>query len=194
MGDRQEVQHATPAWLVPVVGLLDIPVGLPGIDLPALQGVMLPCIALGLFFAMPLFTMIFLRLLFDEPLPGALQPQLLILIAPFAVGFSAYVATVGKVDRFAIGLYSLTLFMLSILLGRLRRLVTDYPFRLARWSAGFPLSASASAAVKFAIAQPGIISDGIALVLLILSSLVITGMTFRTVFGIIRGELRVLSG
>jgi tellurite resistance protein len=43
-----------------------------------------------LFFAVPLFTLIFSRLLFEPPLPAALKPSLLILVAPFAVGYSTY--------------------------------------------------------------------------------------------------------
>ncbi len=49
-------------------------------------------------------------------MPDALQPLLLILVAPFALGFSTYVTTTGQVDLFAQSLYVLTLFMLAVLL------------------------------------------------------------------------------
>lgn len=193
MSDRQQVEYATPAWIVPVVGLLDVPLAVPLINLPQAHGVMVACVAIGLFFAVPLFTMIFSRLLFEERMSEPLQPMLLILVAPFAVGFSAYVATTGHVDLFAESLYSLMLFLLTILIGRLRRLARCCPFRIAWWAVSFPLAASASAAIRFASARPGHIADAIALTLLALATLVIASLAARTIVGILRGELRTLS-
>ncbi len=193
MGNRQQTQHATPAWIVPVVGLLDVPLAVPGIALPAAHGLMLPCLAIGLFFAVPLFTLVFARLLFETPLPDALQPSLLILVAPFAVGFSTYVATTGRIDMFAHALYALALFMLAIFVGRLRRLGQCCPFRVSWWAVSFPLAATASAAVRFAGARPGLVTDTIAWALLALASLVIAWLSMRTIIGILRGELRTSS-
>ena len=162
MSDRQQVAHATPAWIVPVVGLLDVPLALPGLGLPPMHAIMVLGLAVGLFFAIPLFTLIFSRLLFEPPMPDALQPTLLILVAPFAVGFSTYVVTAGQMDLFAQSLYLLTLFMLAVLLGRLRNLPVCCPFRVSWWAVSFPLAASAIAALRFAAAQPGLATDGIA--------------------------------
>lgn len=95
---------------------------------PDLQGLMVLGLAVGLFFAIPLFTLIFYRLVFESPLPDALQPTLMILLAPFAVGTSSYIATTGTVDLFAQSLYALTLFMLAVLVGRLKFLGRCCPF------------------------------------------------------------------
>ena len=88
MSDRQQVAHATPAWIIPVVGMLDVPLAPPSLGLPPIHGLMVFALAVGLFFAMPLFTLVFSRLVFEPPLPDALKPSLLILMAPFAVGSS----------------------------------------------------------------------------------------------------------
>ncbi len=193
MSDRQQVAHATPAWIVPVVGLLDVPLALPSLGLPPMHGVMVLGLAVGLFFAVPLFTLIFSRLVFEPPMPDALQPTLLILVAPFAVGFSTYVATTGQIDLFAEALYVLTLFMLAVLLGRLRNLPSCCPFRVSWWAVSFPLAASAIAALRFAAAEPGFVTDAIALTLLALATLTIAGLLVRTLAGVARGELRALS-
>ncbi len=193
MSDRQQIAHATPAWIVPVVGVLDVPLALPALGLPAMHGVMVVGVAVGLFFAVPLFTLIFSRLVFEPPMPESLQPTLLILVAPFAVGFSAYVATTGQVDLFARSLYVLALFMLAVLAGRLRFLDRTCPFRVSWWAVSFPLAASAVAALRFAAAEPGWITDAIALVLLAIATLTITGLLGRTLLGIARGELRSMS-
>ena len=193
INERQQLAHATPAWIVPVVGLLDVPLALPKLGLPPMHGVMVASLAIGLFFAIPLFTLIFSRLVFEERMPAALEPTLLILVAPFAVGTSTYAVVVGQIDLFAEGLYALTLFMLTVLLGRLRFMSAACPFRVSWWAVSFPLAASAIAGLRVAEARPSLTTDAIALGLLALASAVIIGLLVRTVIGLARGELRLLS-
>jgi tellurite resistance protein len=191
---RQATAHATPAWIVPVVGMIDIPLALPALGWAKdFHEIMIFATAVGLFFALPLFTIIFFRLIFDEPIPDALQPSLLILVAPFAVGFSAYAATVGTIDGFAVALYMLMLFVLAVLFARIRNLGRCCPFRVSWWAVSFPLAASASAALKYALFAKSPTADVIAICLLGLASLVIGFIVVRTVVGILRGELRTLS-
>jgi tellurite resistance protein len=189
MESRQQVAHATPAWIVPIVGVLDVPLAMPSIGLESLHGVMVAGLAIGMFFAVPLFTLIFSRLLFEERLPEALQPSLLILVGPFAVGTSAYIATTGQIDLFAQALYGVTLFLLAVLIGRLRYLGRCCPFRLTWWAVSFPLASAASAALRVAIEYPGVLNDCVAVVLLLLSTGVIAWLGGRTLLGIARGEL-----
>ncbi len=193
LSDRQQVAHATPAWVVPVVGMLDIPLAVPALHLPPLHGLMVVALAVGLFFAVPLFTLIFARLVFEAPMPEALQPTLMILVAPFAVGTSAYIATTGQVDLFAQALYGLTLFMLGVLIGRLRYLGRCCPFRLSWWAVSFPLAAAAIASLRIATAFPDWTTDAVSLVLLVLATSVIGWLFGRTLMGVVKGELRKLS-
>jgi tellurite resistance protein len=193
MSDRQQVAHATPAWIIPLVGMLDVPLALPVLGLPPMHGVMVFALAVGLFFSVPLFTLILSRLLFEPPLPDALKPSLLILVAPFAVGYSTYTLTVGQTDLFAQALYMLTLFVLAVLLSQLRNLPVCCPFRVSWWAVSFPLAASAIAALRYATADQGAITDCIAIMLLALATLVVAGLFVRTLMGLFRGELRNLS-
>jgi len=194
MRQRQQAAHATPAWIIPVVGMLDLPLAMHALGLQSLHGVMVFGLAVGLFFTVPLFTMIFSRLAFEEPLPDSLQPSLMILLAPFAVGTSAYIATTGHVDLFAESLFALTLFLLAVLLGRLRHLVACCPFRVSWWAVSFPLAAAAIAALRIANADPGHATDAIAIALLALATIVVAGLLVNSVIGVARGELRALSG
>jgi tellurite resistance protein len=193
MNHRQQVVHATPAWIIPVVGMLDIPLALQALGLQSMYGVMVLGLAVGLFFTVPLFTMIFSRLVFEEPLPDPLQPSLLILMAPFAVGTSAYIATTGQIDLFAKSLFVMTLFMLAVLLGRLRYLPRCCPFRVSWWAVSFPLAAAAIAALRIDAAATGPTTDVIAITLLALATIVIAALLARTALGLARGELRRLS-
>ncbi len=189
---RQELVHATPAWIVPVVGLLDVPLAVPVLQWPEVHGMMMFGLAVGLFFAMPLFTLIMSRLLFQEPMPAVMQPTLLIMVAPFSVGFSAYVATTGQIDGMAQALYMLTLFIMAVLLARLRHL-GNCPFRLSWWSVSFPLAASSVSTQRYAEHAQMALTTGIAAVLLAFATAVILGLLLRTLRGIARGELAALS-
>jgi tellurite resistance protein len=193
MSDRQQTVHATPAWIVPVVGMLDVPLALPVLGLPPLPEVMILSVAVGLFFAVPLFTLIFSRLVFEAPMPDALQPTLLILVAPFSVGFTSYVIAVGRVDLFAQSLFFLMLFVLSVLLGRLRMLRQCCPFRVSWWAVSFPLASSAVAALRFGAFDPNWFTKTVAAVLLALATVAIAGLLVRTLAGVAQGELRTLS-
>jgi tellurite resistance protein len=190
---RQKIEHATPAWIVPVVGMLDVPLALPSLGLPPMHGVMVLSLAVGLFFAVPLFTMIMMRLVFEEPLPNALAPTLLILVAPFSVGVSTYLITVGQIDVFAQSLYALDVFVLATLFGRLRYLMGCCPFRVSWWAAGFPMGTSAIAGLRIAAANPGSVNEALAILLLALASALIVFLLVRTLVGVFDGELRHLS-
>jgi len=151
-------------------------------------------LALGLFFAIPLFTLIMARLMFEEPVSAALQPSLMILLAPFAVGFSAYVTVVGGVDRFASALYMLTLFMLMVLAGRLRYLAISCPFRLSWWAVSFPLAAATVTALRYAAYKPNLFTHSVALTLLASVTLILLWMALRTGLATLKGNLKALAG
>jgi tellurite resistance protein len=185
--------NVTPPWIIPVIGLLDMPIAVPSLELTSVRGVMILGLAVGMFFTTPLFTLIFQRQLLEPPMPDGLKPTLLILVAPAAVGFSSYVATTRNVDLFAESLYALTLFLLAVLGGNLRHLPACCPFRVSWWAVSFPLAACTIAALRFASYDPGWATNGIALALLGLVTIVIGWLLVRTLSGMARGELRALS-
>jgi tellurite resistance protein len=192
MSVRQQVAHATPEWVLPVVGLTNIPLSVPSLQLESIHGFMMFALSVGLFFTLPLFTVIFSRLLFGEPIPDAMQASLLIIVAPFAVGYLGYTTVTGHIDGFAQALYMVTLFLLAVLLPRLRQLARCCPFRVAWWAVGFPLTASASATVRYAQYASHPVTDAIATAVLALATVTILSLVILTLRGIARGELRAL--
>jgi tellurite resistance protein len=190
---RKRPVHVTPAWMVPMVGVMHVPLAVPqlGWAVP-LHGVMVFTVSVGLFFSIVLFAMIFSRLMFEEPLPDVMQPSLLILAAPFAVGFSAYVLTVGKVDMFAEALFMLMVFVLIVLVTRIRHLGRCCPFRVSWWAVSFPLTASANAALRYAGQAGTVAALTIAVVLLAVATVSIFCLAGRTLAGIARGDLQAL--
>lgn len=188
-----QVADATPAWMLSIVGLLDMPLAVPHLGLPGLEPVMVVGLAIGLFLAIPVFMFVLARLVFGPSLPQVLEPSLLILVAPFAVGMSTYVATTRSLDLFASSLFVPALFVLSLLLPKLRHLPGCCPFRISWWAVSFPLAATAIAALQFAAARPAPLTHLTALALLGLSTSVIVWLLARTASGVLRGELRSLS-
>jgi tellurite resistance protein len=94
---------------------------------------------------------------------------------------------VGRPDLFAEALFMLTLILLVVLLAQLRNLPMCCPFCVSWWSVSFPLAACSVAARRFAAAEPGVITDTIALVLLTLATLIIAGLLVGTLVDLGRG-------
>ncbi|MBL8251698.1 MAG: SLAC1 anion channel family protein, partial [Candidatus Competibacter sp.] len=96
------IQHANPAWFIPVVGNIIVPVAGVRLASPEIAWFFF---SIGLVFWIVLLTVVLYRLIFHEPLPARLAPTLFILLAPPSVGFIAYVNMTGAVDGFARVLY-----------------------------------------------------------------------------------------
>lgn len=133
-------QQLTPAWIIPVVGTLDVPLASHLFTGSYIPFVNFSALAIGLFFAVPLLTLIFSRVIFIEKLPHKLMPTLMILIAPFSVGHLAYMATFGHLDAMAFGLFILGIFLFLSLLPQLFRITQVCPFKVSWWAISFPLA------------------------------------------------------
>lgn len=193
MSVRQQIVHATPAWMIPIVGTLNISIAGMALDLPGAQAASALGLAVGLFFAVPLFTLILSRLIFEEPMLPAQQPSLLILVATFAVSFSCYLSVVQRLDLFATSLFYLAVFMFTVLVPKLLGLRSGMPFHTSWWAVSFPLAAMSNAALKFAVLNPSWLAQAFALAVLAFTTLVILSMGVRTITAIARGELRSLA-
>jgi hypothetical protein len=79
--------HLSPAWFIPAVGNVIVPVAGAGFGYVELSWLFF---SVGVVFWIVLLTLVFNRLVFHDPLPGRLTPTLVILIAPPAVAFIAY--------------------------------------------------------------------------------------------------------
>ncbi len=186
----QNFSSVTPAWIIPVVGCLDIPLAMnyfaPSSDIGIFA------ISVGLFFAVPIFAIVMIKLLFNEPMPDKLAPTLMILIAPFAVGFSAYVEVVGGIDIFAKALYFIGLFLFFALLPRLKMATKCCPFRVTWWAVSFPAAALLAATLKMAENINALYLDILAVLFLVLFTLGFIWLAYRTLKGVLAGELKNL--
>lgn len=178
---------AVPAWLIAGVGSLDIVVTGGALTAPWTHEVNLLAAAVGGVSAIVFFVMIFSRLVHHAPLADALRPSTMILMAPFAVGFIAYVNLAHAVDMFAALLFYFGLFLFAIISYRL--ITAPAPFSPSWWAIGFPLAALSNAALMYCAAVGGIGLTVIAVLLLVVLTLAVAVLSIRTVLGLATGRL-----
>jgi tellurite resistance protein len=176
-----------PAWLISGVGSLDIVVTGGALTADWTHEVNLFAAAIGGVSAIVFFVLIFSRLVHHEPLTGAMRPSKMILVAPFSVGFIAYVNLVQKVDMFAALLFYFALFLFVIISYRL--MVKPAPFSPAWWAIGFPMAALANSALMYSSAVAGKGLELIAATLLFLLTVSIAVLSIRTVYALVTGRL-----
>ncbi|MCP3867210.1 MAG: C4-dicarboxylate ABC transporter [Gammaproteobacteria bacterium] len=132
-----EVHHLNPAWFIPAVGNVLVPVA--GIPLGYTDTSWF-FFSAGLLFWIMLLTVIFYRVLFHNPINEKLMPTLFILIAPPAVGFIAYFKLSGELDAFARILYFSGLFLTLLLFTQIGHFA-KLRFFLSSWAYSFPIAA-----------------------------------------------------
>jgi tellurite resistance protein len=143
--------------------------------------------AVGAVLALVLFAMIVSRLVHQDPLASAMTPSLMILVAPFAVGFLAYSNIVGGIDRFGALLFYFALFMFAVVATKVFR--PSVKFSAAWWAIGFPMAALANAALKYAQFRDSGPLWVLAAILLGVLSLALAVLTLRTVRIALNGKL-----
>lgn len=180
-------QHAVPALLIPGVAALDIAVTGARMPMAWAAELNLAALAIGGVLALLLLGLIFARLVQQPALSAGLKPSLMILVAPFAVGFLAYTNTVGEVDRLAALLFYFGLFAFLLVAPQVFR--RDVPFVPGWWAIGFPMAALANAALKYAEAHAALPLTLLAGLLLAVLSLAIAVLALRTLQALFGGSL-----
>lgn len=182
-----EIIHSNPAWFIPVVGNILIPIG--GVEMAPAE-ISWFFFSVGLVFWIVLFTIIFYRLVFHPPMPGKLLPTIAIFLAPPAVGFLAYVALNGGLDHFARILYYTALFITMLLLVQTSRLAR-LQFTLSMWAYSFPLAAMTIASIKMMELTGARVFGVISYLMLMLLVIVILSLIVRTIIAVQRDEICV---
>lgn len=182
-----DLSHAVPAALIPGVATLDIAVTGRAMPMAWAAELNLMAGAVGAVLALLLCVLIFSRLVHRDPLAPGMTPSLMILVAPFAVGFLAYSNVAGGIDRFAAVLFYFALFMFAVVAPKVFR--PSISFSPAWWAIGFPLAALVNAALKYAEFRDSGPLWVLAAVLLGLLSLALAVLAVRTVWLLLNGKL-----
>jgi tellurite resistance protein len=181
-------QHGmlNPAWFIPAVGNVIVPIA--GVPLGYVE-LSWYFMAVGLIFWIVLLTLVINRLVFHDPMPGRLQPTLVILIAPPAVAFLAWVRlNGGEIDAFGRILINGAYLFTAIVLVQLPRIL-KLDFALSFWALSFPFAAATIASFRFAAVTGSDMHRLFGGVLLVALSLIIAGLLLRTVKAAMDGKI-----
>jgi tellurite resistance protein len=184
---NMDSSHVAPALLIPGVATLDIAVAGGTLPMTWAHEVNLFAAGAGAVVAIVFFTMIFSRLVHQAPLASGMMPSMMILIAPFEVGFLAYVNVVQRIDAFAALLFYVGLFFFAILATRIFR--RSIAFATGWWAISFPMAALSNAALKYAAARQTIVLDYLAGALLVVVTIAIAVLFVRTLRILMNGKL-----
>ena len=177
--------HLSPAWFIPAVGNVIVPIAGSQLGYADLSWYFM---SVGLIFWIVLLTLVINRLVFHDPLPGRLQPTLVILIAPPAVAFVAWVRLTEGVGPFGLILLNAAYFFTLLVAVQLPRIIR-LPFALSFWALSFPFAAVTIASFVYAGAAGSAAHHAIGLALLAVLAAIIAGLVLRTLRAIGAGEI-----
>jgi len=139
--NNQDLKHSNPAWFIPIVGNLLVPVG--GIGFVS-NHVLMYYFSVGVFFWIILFAILLNRVIFHHQLAQKFMPTLFIFLAPPAVAFISYFKLYHQMDMFAIFLFNIAVFFSLLLLFMFRSFI-GLKFFISWWAFVFPVTAMAIA-------------------------------------------------
>lgn len=184
---KYEIAHLNPAWFIPVVGNILVPIAGMHHASPEISWFFY---GLGLFFWPVLTAIIFYRLIFHGSLPDRFMPTLFIFIAPPAVGFISWYKLIGDIDAFARILYGIALFFTLLLFAQVR-LFARLKFFLSWWAYSFPIAAITIATLIMAKETGLAFYSWLGGGLLVILTLVIVMLLIRTAMAVMRREICV---
>jgi len=180
------VQHTTPAWFIPVVGNILLPIAAVPLGYAEAGWFFF---SIGLVFWLVLMVLVFNRFIFHDPLPARLLPTMFILLAPPSVGFVAYLQlNGGELNDFARVLYFFAAFLMLLLLAQYRRF-TGSAFFLSWWAYSFPLAAFSIASQAYYLHTQAPFFLAVAWAALVLATVVIAGLTLKTLQVVLDGSV-----
>lgn len=185
-GGRED-SLAVPAWLIPGVAALDIAVTGAHMPMAWANELNLFALAVGSVMAVVLFNRIFARLIHEPVMAKGMTPSLMVMVAPFAVGFLAYVNVFGVIDHFASLLFYFGLFLFVVLALKVFR--NAAPFSPGWWAISFPIAALSNAALKYADAKQSVVLTVIAYGLVVFLTIALAVLFVKTLKMLFDGRL-----
>jgi tellurite resistance protein len=183
-------QHGAlnPAWFIPAVGNVIVPIAGVTLGYTELSWYFM---SVGLIFWIVLLTLVMNRLIFHDPMPARLQPSLVILIAPPAVAFVAWLRLNGGViDPFAHILINGAYFFTALVLVQLPRILR-LDFAISFWALSFPFAAATIASFRYAAVTGSATHKLFGGILLVALCVIIAALLLRTLRAAMAGQICV---
>lgn len=180
-----EISHSSPAWFIPVVGNLMIP--LAASDLLPFE-MLYFYFSVGMFFWIILFSVLAYRLIFHPQMAQKFVPTLFIFIAPPVFGFLNYIKLFGEFDNIAIMFYNIAVFFV-ILLAFMYRNFLKIRFFISWWAFIFPLAAfTLSTIILYEHYRSAMLLAG-SYIMLFVSTIMLLIVSYKTIVAISKKEI-----
>jgi len=182
---NQELDHSNPAWFIPIVGNVLVPVAGVGF---ASHGLLMYFFSVGVFFWVIVFAILLNRIIFHNQLAVKFMPTMFILIAPPAVGFIAYFKMYGVIDLFSMMLFNLALFF-TLLIGFMYKNFMKIKFFISWWAFVFPLAAMSISAMLMYHKTDDFILLILSYTMITVTTLVILVVAYQTALHMKKAEI-----
>jgi tellurite resistance protein len=188
MNHNFEIMHTNPAWFIPIVGNVLVPIAGAGI---MSNEFLMFYFSFSMFFWIVLFTINLNRIIFHNQLPQKFMPTLFILIAPPAIGFISYIKMGNELDNVALFLYSIALFF-SMLLAFMYKNFLKLKFFISWWAFTFPIAAMTIATILIYKLTNSPFYELLSYLFVFVCTAVIGFVAFHTVVNIFRKNICIL--
>ena len=184
---NMQIEHSNPAWFIPIVGNILVPVA--GAEFADVN-LLMYFFSVGVFFWIILTSVLINRIIFHHQLAVKFVPTLFIFIAPPAVALIAYVRMFDTFDIFASMLYNLSIFFSFLLLFMIKNFV-KLKFFISWWAFTFPLAAMSIASIVAYLKTSVELYKYFAVFFLIITVVVVFLVALRTIQHMLKKEICV---
>jgi len=183
-----EILHSNPAWFIPIVGNLIVPIGGVGfVD----NAILLFYFSVGIFFWIIMLSIILNRIIFHHQFAQKFMPTLFILIAPPSIGLLSYFKLTGSLDMFAHILFNLGLFF-TLLLIFMYQSFLHIKFFISWWAFTFPLATIALASILMFEQTNGAFYAYLSYFFILFLTIVVIIVAYNTLKHIIKKEICIM--
>lgn len=184
--DCYQIQHSNPAWFIPIVGNILVPIGAVVHNLPEVGWFFF---SIGLMMWLPLLAVLLNRFFFHPMMPAKMLPTLFILIAPPAIGFISWFKLQGdQIDDVGRILYYFGLFITLLLVSQYR-FFSKLKFALPWWAYSFPVAAITFATMLMATRMESQFFNLLSMLLYAALTLLILLLVVNTIRAMMRKEI-----
>ena len=146
------------------------------------------CVAIGLVTGIPVIALLFAHSVFGKTLSDAAQPSLMILMAPFGMGYITYSQTFSP-DNFTALFINAGIFIFFPVAAKVLHVMRTSPFRMGWWASSFPTMAFANGLLHYSVDHPALWTQALAIFLLLFGTTLILYLSFKTLWAAIHKTL-----
>lgn len=186
--DDQQISSVTPAWLLAVLGPITIPVAGNVLQNPGYHDISVFCVAIGLVTGIPVIALLFTHSIFAKHVEDAVQPSLMILMAPFGMGYITYTQTF-EADIFTELFINAGIFMFWPIALKVLHVMRHSSFCMGWWACSFPTMAFTNGVLHYSVDHAAAWTEGLALFLLLFGTILLLYLSWKTMSAAFHREL-----